>query len=272
MQHHPEPARRSDPRPGVRDERRHGDDGAQDARMRAARSGSAAPGARRSSRRSRRSYLTATDPVCGMSVDRTTAQHMLKHEGTRYYFCCEGCQKKFEAEPAKYLNATPFVLPPKAGGWAAPSTASAAPSPVFDRGGPSAPSCPSRPCSRSRAAGGAKWTCPMHPEIVKDGPGDCPICGMALEPMVASLDDGPNPELVDFTRRLWVSALLQRAAAGAGDGRHGRVAGCAARIGETAVALDRSWCWQRRWCCGRRGRSSGGSGTRWSTARPTCGR
>jgi Cu+-exporting ATPase len=55
---------------------------------------------------------------------------------------------------------------------------------------------------------GTKWTCPMHPEIIKDGPGDCPICGMALEPMVASLDDGPNPELVDFTRRLWVSAIL----------------------------------------------------------------
>ena len=51
-------------------------------------------------------------------------------------------------------------------------------------------------------------TCPLHPEIVKDGPGDCPLCGMALEPMVASLDDGPNPELIDFTRRLWVSALL----------------------------------------------------------------
>lgn len=55
---------------------------------------------------------------------------------------------------------------------------------------------------------GAQWTCPMHPEIVRDGPGDCPICGMALEPMVASLDDGPNPELVDFTRRLWVSAIF----------------------------------------------------------------
>jgi P-type Cu+ transporter len=58
------------------------------------------------------------------------------------------------------------------------------------------------------AKAGGKYTCPMHPEIVQDVPGACPICGMALEPMVASLDDGPNPELVDFTRRLWVSALF----------------------------------------------------------------
>src|SRR6185369_10561978 len=62
----------------------------------------------------------------------------------------------------------------------------------------------------SRAAGNeaVKYTCPMHPQIVRDGPGICPICGMALEPMVASLEDGPNPELVDFTRRLIVSAAL----------------------------------------------------------------
>ncbi|WP_421758742.1 heavy metal translocating P-type ATPase [Devosia sp.] len=155
-------------------------------------------------------FLTAVDPVCGMSVDRATAQHMLKHEGTRYYFCCEGCLKKFEAEPAKYLNATPFVLPMKG------SAAGAAPSTAF--GGPPPPSSTGEDQRRHHAhhdhsngtavPAGAQWTCPMHPEIVKDGPGDCPICGMALEPMVASLDDGPNPELVDFTRRLWVSALF----------------------------------------------------------------
>ena len=138
-------------------------------------------------------YLTATDPVCGMKVDRTTAQHMLKHEGTRYYFCCEGCKTSFEADPAKYLNAKPFELPlpkPKA-------------APAHDH----AHHGQDHGHVHAAPAGG-KWTCPMHPEIVKDGPGDCPICGMALEPMVASLDDGPNPELVDFTRRLWVSALL----------------------------------------------------------------
>ena len=161
-------------------------------------------------------YLKATDPVCGMQVDRTTARHMLKHEGVRYYFCCEGCQKSFEADPGKYLNAKPFVLPGMAGGNGAPSGQPAAghlPHPAgqghygHDRAehGHSHGAAPIHPASVPK---GAKWTCPMHPEIVKDGPGDCPICGMALEPMVASLDDAPNPELVDFTRRLWGSAAL----------------------------------------------------------------
>ena len=155
-------------------------------------------------------YLTATDPVCGMKVDRTTAQWMLKHEGTRYYFCCEGCLKKFEADPAKYLNTKPFELPPrKVGGADAPSTSFAGPPPpsstVEDH---PRPHSHNHEHAHVAAPAGGKWTCPMHPEIVKDGPGDCPICGMALEPMVASLDDGPNPELIDFTRRFWVSALL----------------------------------------------------------------
>lgn len=136
-------------------------------------------------------YLTAIDPVCGMNVDRTNgSKPMLKHEGTRYYFCCEGCRGKFEADPAKYLNAKPFVLPVRKA-----------------VAGADAPSTPGHGHEHTSAQA-SKWTCPMHPEIVKDGPGDCPLCGMALEPMVASLDDGPNPELVDFTRRLWVSAGL----------------------------------------------------------------
>ena len=140
-------------------------------------------------------YLSATDPVCGMKVDRTTARHMLKHEGTRYYFCCEGCQKSFEADPAKYLEAKPFELPVRKS-----AVAGAAPSTAF--GGPPPPSSTGEDHSHrhhhnhSPAAAASKWTCPMHPEIVRDGPGDCPICGMALEPMVASLDDGPNPELI----------------------------------------------------------------------------
>ncbi|WP_417309376.1 heavy metal translocating P-type ATPase [Devosia sp.] len=130
-------------------------------------------------------YLSATDPVCGMKVDRATAQHMVKHEGTRQYFCSAGCKAKFEAEPAKFLA-------PSAG------NASGHGGHAHHHGAGASEDVPDD----------AKWTCPMHPEIVKDSPGDCPLCGMALEPMVASLDDGPNPELVDFTRRLWVSALL----------------------------------------------------------------
>ncbi len=115
-------------------------------------------------------YLTATDPVCGMDVDRSTAKFIHKHEGERFYFCSQGCATKFEAEPGKYLG--------------------------------------DRPKAEAMPAG-TQYTCPMHPEIIKDGPGDCPICGMALEPMgVPASDAGPNPELVDFTRRFWVSAVL----------------------------------------------------------------
>jgi Cu+-exporting ATPase len=122
----------------------------------------------------------ATDPVCGMKVERATAKWSAEHAGETYYFCSEGCLRKFEAEPQKYLAPAPFdpaALDPRR------KTAPA-------------------------AHPGTQWTCPMHPEIVRDGPGDCPICGMALEPAMASLDDGPNPELVDFTRRMWISAAL----------------------------------------------------------------
>ncbi|MER8769871.1 heavy metal translocating P-type ATPase [Mesorhizobium sp. M0960] len=115
-------------------------------------------------------YLTATDPVCGMSVDRATAKHFLRHEGQGFYFCSAGSKAKFEAEPAKYLGDKP------------------------------APQAMPK---------GTQYTCPMHPEIIRDKPGSCPICGMALEPMgVPTGDEGPNPELVDFTRRFWVSAVL----------------------------------------------------------------
>jgi Cu+-exporting ATPase len=114
-------------------------------------------------------YLKAEDPVCGMSVDRATAKHMAKHAGERFYFCAAGCQTKFEADPEKYLEGRP------------------APEPMPE---------------------GTLYTCPMDPEIVQEGPGDCPICGMALEPMMPTADAGPNPELVDFRRRFWIGATL----------------------------------------------------------------
>ncbi len=115
-------------------------------------------------------YLTAKDLVCGMDVDRSTAKHFRKHEGEKYYFCSQGCHDKFVASPADYLG--------------------------------------DRPKPKAMPAG-TKYTCPMHPEVISDTPGDCPKCGMALEPMgVPTGDEGPNPELVDFTRRFWVSAAL----------------------------------------------------------------
>jgi Cu+-exporting ATPase len=128
------------------------------------------------------------DPVCGMMVD-PAAKPSAEHDGKIYHFCCDGCRTKFVADPEKYLAAKPFVLTPKA---------PAAHDHAHHHHAHAAPA----------AVAGGKYTCPMHPEIVSDGPGDCPICGMALEPMVASLDDAPNPELADFTKRLIVSAAL----------------------------------------------------------------
>jgi len=112
-----------------------------------------------------------TDPVCGMTVDTTTAEHKFElGEGT-YYFCSARCLEKFEANPDTYLN------------------------PTDDSPAVSAPA-------------GTIWTCPMHPEIRRDGPGSCPICGMALEPLEPSLEEGPNPELIDMTRRFWISTAF----------------------------------------------------------------
>ena len=113
---------------------------------------------------------TAKDPVCGMSVDPRTAKHRAEHDGQPYFFCSAGCRTKFLADPERYLN---------------PTEAPAAPVPE-----------------------GTAYTCPMHPEVEQIGPGSCPICGMALEPKLASADTGPNPELVDMTRRFWIGLAL----------------------------------------------------------------
>ena len=115
--------------------------------------------------------ISAKDPVCGMLVDPATAKHKAEHAGAIYYFCSAGCRGKFVAEPARFL---------------APPTA---PSP-------------------KPAPAGATYTCPMHPEIRQLGPGHCPICGMALEPEVASAGDGPSAELIDMSRRFWVALVL----------------------------------------------------------------
>ena len=115
-----------------------------------------------------------------MQVDRTTAKHMLKHEGTRYYFCSAGCLSKFEAEPQKYLSA------PKddACGCGDGHDHGTAAKGGHDHAGHDhshhGHSHGAPPVDPSTVAAGTKWTCPMHPEIVKDGPGDCPLCGMAL--------------------------------------------------------------------------------------------
>jgi Cu+-exporting ATPase len=113
----------------------------------------------------------AKDPVCGMTVDPATTPHHHVHGGESYFFCSAGCRTKFAADPGKYLD--PSAREP------------AAPMPA-----------------------GTIFTCPMHPEVRQQGPGSCPICGMALEPEMPTADAGPNPELADMTRRFWIGLVL----------------------------------------------------------------
>ena len=120
------------------------------------------------------------DPICGMTVDPARTEHHFRYGDTEYHFCSSRCREKFAAEPERYLNAPsddPALMRPGLGALAEP-------------------------------AQGTIWTCPMHPEIRRSEPGSCPICGMALEPLEPSLEEGPNPELVDMTRRFWLSALF----------------------------------------------------------------
>jgi Cu+-exporting ATPase len=110
------------------------------------------------------------DPVCGMAVDPHAAKHRAEHHGQPHYFCSAGCREKFLADPGRYLSPAPAKAPP--------------------------------------APAGTIYTCPMHPEIRRIGPGSCPICGMALEPDLPTGDTGPNRELLDMARRFRVGVAL----------------------------------------------------------------
>jgi P-type Cu+ transporter len=113
---------------------------------------------------------SAIDPVCGMTVDPLTTPHRHVHRGHTYHFCGNSCRTKFAADPARYLDKKPAAAP--------------------------------------EAPPGTIYTCPMHPQIRQVGPGSCPICGMALEPLEPTAETGPNPELTDMTRRLGVGIAL----------------------------------------------------------------
>ena len=120
------------------------------------------------------------DPVCGMRVNPQTTSHHLELAGANYYFCSERCREIFKADPDLYLH--PSATDPEVTG------------PVIN--------------PHSKADEGTVWTCPMHPQIRWDHPGNCPICGMALEPLEPTLEEQANPELIDMTRRFWVSTIL----------------------------------------------------------------
>ncbi len=112
------------------------------------------------------------DPVCGMTIDPAKAAGTHVYRGTTYHFCSASCLERFRADSEKYVRPAPAAPPPPA------------------------------------AVPGTPYTCPMHPEIVQEGPGSCPICGMALEPKVVTAEEGPNPELEDMTRRFKWSVVL----------------------------------------------------------------
>ena len=116
------------------------------------------------------SHGMETDPVCGMSVDPATTPHVATHGGAHHYFCSAGCLAKFNADPARYMGDAPHQT--------------------------------------ESVPEGAIWTCPMHPEVQRPGPGSCPICGMALEPMTPTLSDGPSPEYADMKRRFAIGLVL----------------------------------------------------------------
>lgn len=115
----------------------------------------------------------AVDPVCGMDVERATAEHRYDYNGVTVFFCSAGCRTKFVANPSTYMRAQS-----------------------------------ERVAAVSLGDANVTYTCPMHPEVRRNGPGSCPICGMALEALVATADAGPNHELIDMTRRLWIGAAL----------------------------------------------------------------
>jgi Cu+-exporting ATPase len=118
--------------------------------------------------------MTHVDPVCGMEIEEADSVGTVEHNGVTYYFCAESCLERFKDNPEEFLS--PALTPP------VPVTAP--------------------------AGGRVEYTCPMDPQIIRDAPGACPICGMALEPRVITLDDRPNPELVSMTRRFLLSAIL----------------------------------------------------------------
>jgi Cu+-exporting ATPase len=111
----------------------------------------------------------AKDPVCGMTVDPQSSRHRHTHAGHAYYFCSAGCRERFIADPEKFLAG---------------------------------------PAHSAPAPAGAIYTCPMHPQIRRQGPGTCPICGMALEPELVTAESAPNPELADMRRRFWIGLAL----------------------------------------------------------------
>jgi Cu+-exporting ATPase len=152
----------------------------------------------------------AIDPVCGMKVDPAKAAAAIDHEGTTFFFCGKGCAAKFLAEPAKYLQPKAAEIPRSPTREEERTEYICPMDPEVSKMGPG--SCPKcgmalEPATLKAPATRTEYTCPMHPKIVRTEPGSCPICGMALEPREITAEEA-NPELVDMTRRFWISVAL----------------------------------------------------------------
>src|ERR1019366_6113830 len=151
----------------------------------------------------------STDPVCAMTVDLSHAAGSAVHDGRTYYFCSKSCQRKFQADPAKFTVDTPQSSMPPPSACGPTYTCPMHPEVRQDHPG-TCPKCGMtlEPVADSPAATKVEYSCPMHPQIVRDQPGTCPICGMALEPRTVTLADGPNPDLADMGRRFWIGFAL----------------------------------------------------------------
>jgi len=164
------------------------------------------------------------DPICGMNVEPNSAAGRHVHNGQTYYFCSQHCLAKFKEEPDKFLKSTATGHAARGHGQSHADTAQA---PMKDSAEHGTYVCPMHSEVRESKPGACpkcgmalepatitppttriEYVCPMHPEIVRPEPGSCPICGMALEPRTVTLEDAPNPELLDMTRRFWISAAL----------------------------------------------------------------
>jgi Cu+-exporting ATPase len=158
------------------------------------------------------------DPVCGMKVNLLSAKYSCEHDGQQYFFCGQRCLTKFQAEPAKYLQPShehpaqeahphhaPQRLTDEKNIYTCPMHLE-----VRQVGPGICPSCGMalEPLTVEAPVARTEYVCPMHPEVVRAEPGACPICGMALEPRVATSEEEVNPELVDMTRRFWISLAL----------------------------------------------------------------
>jgi Cu+-exporting ATPase len=152
----------------------------------------------------------ATDPVCGMTVDPANAASV-EYEGTKVYFCSQGCTARFQAEPARYLHPKQDIPLVEVHRKQEPKTDYTCPMhPEVHQAGPGhRPKCGMalEATTLAMPASRTEYTCPMHPEIVRDQPGNCPICGMALEPRDATIDTA-SPELINMTRRFWIGVAL----------------------------------------------------------------